>query len=118
MGLHEAEWGILPEIIVIFTGLNSKIEWCEQGSCMRLNGQIERFLHESEQQACVRLSKAASRLRLQLSLIKKKKGVNNQQLRVFLELYLEQCLVALNGAPFLRSHKKKCHEKCEVAINM
>ena len=40
---------ILLEIIVIFTGLNGKIEWGEWGPCMRLNGEIEQFLHEAEQ---------------------------------------------------------------------
>ena len=47
---------------------------------------------------------AAKRLRLQLSLIKKNKNVEKNklnQLKVFLEVYLEECLVALNGAPFL-----------------
>ena len=47
------------------------------------------------------LKQAVKRIRLQLSVIKKKKGVKYQQLGVFLELYLEQCLFALDGAPFL-----------------
>ena len=47
------------------------------------------------------LKQAVKRLRIELSVVKKKKGVKNQHLRVFLELYLEQCLIALDGAPFL-----------------
>ena len=43
--------GILLEIIVIFTGLNSKIEWGKWGPCTRLNGEIEQFLHEAEWEA-------------------------------------------------------------------
>ena len=116
--------GTLLQIIVYFSGLNGKIEWCEWWTCTRLNGQNEHFLHESEQRACTRLSKAASdrklsvslqkcgfitgltflelkqavrRLRIKLNVTKKE----NQQLREFLELYLDQCLIALNGAPVL-----------------
>ena len=37
---------------------------------MRLNGQIECFLYKSEQQACTRLSKAASDRKLSVCLCK------------------------------------------------
>ena len=43
------------------------------------------------------LKQAVRRLRIKLNVIKEE----NQQLREFLELYLHQCLIALNGAPFL-----------------
>ena len=54
----------------IFTGLNGKIEWCEWWTCTRLNIQIEHFLHESEWQACMRLSKAALDRKLSVYLCK------------------------------------------------
>ena len=41
--------GILIEIIVIFTGLNGKIEQGKWGPCTRLNREIEQFLHEAGQ---------------------------------------------------------------------
>ena len=129
----ETEWwacmrlsrGILLEIIVIFTALNGKIEQGEWGSCTRLNGEINSFsmsLNGEPAQGWARqlqtvnclcvfvkmweihgltfleLKQAVKRLRIELSVVKKKKGVKNQQLRVFLELYLEQCLIALDGA--------------------
>ena len=47
VSLHKAEWEYITSN-VFFTGLNGKIEWCEQWTCMRLNSQIECFLHESE----------------------------------------------------------------------
>ena len=62
--------GILLEIIVIFTGLNGKIEQGKQGPCMRLNGEIEWFLHEAEWGSCMRLSKAASDRKLSVCLCK------------------------------------------------
>ena len=49
--LHEAEWG----------------EW---GPCMRLNSEIEWFLHKSEWGSCMRLSKAASDGKLSVCLCK------------------------------------------------
>ena len=117
--------GILLEIIVIFTGLKGKIEWGEWGPCTRLNREIEQFLHEAEWGSCTRLSKAASDRKLSVCLcknvvhnwidisraetsceeienqVKCYKKKENQQLREFLELYLDQCLIALNLAPFL-----------------
>ena len=52
------------------TRLNGKTEWCEWGSCMRMNGEIEWFLHESEWGACMRLNKAASDRKLSVCLCK------------------------------------------------
>ena len=115
--------GILLEIIVIFTGLNGQIEQGEWGPCMRLNGEIEWFLHEAEWGSCMRLSKAASDRKLSVCLCKNVvynwidisraetscEEIENQvecykrrkPTTEFLELYLDQCLIALNGAPFL-----------------
>ena len=62
--------GYITSNIWIFTGLNGKIEWCEQGFSMRLNGEIERFLHEAEWGSCTRLSKAASDRKLSVCLSK------------------------------------------------
>ena len=49
--------GYITSNIWFFTGLDGKIERCEQGFCMRLNGEIEQFLHEAEWGSCMRLSK-------------------------------------------------------------
>ena len=42
----------------------------EWGPCMRLNGEIEWFLHKSEWGSCMRLSKAASDRKLSVCLCK------------------------------------------------